>query len=186
MRSPMRLLIATSAAVLAVSACAGSSGSASDGPVYESIEALTAEAEVVVLGSIGEVRGSEIDDGGNEDGRGPEITFTSVVVDEVLAGRATIVQAGDTLAVGTSADLNEGDEMVLFLEELTPADAPGIDTEDVFYVIIGVEGNGAFDVQDGAVVARSEHVRGLEAADDELDGPFTTSIPDLRAFFTER
>ena len=51
--------------------------------------------------------------------------------------------------------------MVLFLEELTPAEAPGIDTENPFYVIIGMEANGAFDVQDGAVIARSDQVRGL-------------------------
>ena len=43
----------------------------------------------------------------------------------------------------------EGEEVVLFLEELTQAEAPGIDTEGTFYVIIGLDANGAFDVQDG-------------------------------------
>jgi hypothetical protein len=173
----------------ALSACAGSSGSAEDGPVYGSIEELTAEADVVVLGSVGEVRGTEVDDGGNEDGHGSDVTFSSVVVDEVLSGRATTVQAGDTLAVGVSdvsSELSEGDEMVLFLDQLTQTDAPGIDTEDVFYVIIGMEGNGAFDVQDGAVIARSEEVRGLTDASSEIEGPFTTSIPALRSFFSAR
>lgn len=192
MGAGLRHLVATGAAcgmAVALSACAGTSSGAADGPVYESIEALTANAEVVVLGSVGEVRGTEVDDGGNEDVEGIEVRFSSVVVDEVLSGRATTVQAGDTLAVEVSdvpGELSEGDEMVLFLEELTHAEAPGIDTEDVFYVIIGMNGNGAFDVQDGAVIARSDAVRGLAAPSDEIEGPFTTSLGDLRTFFNDR
>jgi hypothetical protein len=194
-RRALVLSAAVCAASLAITGCRGSSGGddpgmTADGPIYDSIEALTAAAEVVVLGSVGEVRGTEVDDGGNEDGDGIDVTFTSVTVDEVLSGRATTVQAGDTLAVGVSdaaSELSEGDEMVLFLEQLTHADAPGIDTEDVFYVIIGIDANGAFDVQDGAVIARSSNVRGLATVDDaESDEPFTTSIPELRAYFTAR
>jgi hypothetical protein len=99
--------------------------SVGDGPVYNSIDALTENAEVVVLGTVGGVLGTEVDDGGTGDGDGIDVTFHSVVVDEVLDGRATTIQAGDTLAVVVSdppsepsvrGELNEGDEMVLFLE----------------------------------------------------------------------
>ena len=178
-------------AFVALSGCGGSSeGEGGDGPVYESVEALATKAELVVLGAVGPVRGTEVDDGGNEDGRGPDVTFHSMVVHEVLAsgGAATAVASGDLLAVGVtegSTELFEGDEMVLFLEVLTPAEAPGIDLEDVFYVIVGQE-NGAFGVQDGAVIARSEHVHGLADAGEDVGAPFTTSLGDLRSFLSER
>ena len=111
------------AAALGLSGCGGSSAggaqpggdepnggivvSAVDGPVYETVEALTANAEVVVLGAVGSVRGTEVDDGGTEGGDGIEVTFSSVTVDEVLAGRATLVQAGDVLAVGVFDEPSE-------------------------------------------------------------------------------
>lgn len=174
--------------VVPLGGCGVTGESASDGPVYESVEALAVDAELVVLGAVGNVRGSEVDDGGNEDGTGVDVTFHDFVVAEVLAtavAGSRSVTPGDALAVGVTQDsvrLVEGEEMVLFLEQLTPDDAPGIDTEDVFYVAIGMEGDGAFDVQDGAVVARSERVNRLAAADEPASTLFTTSLGDLRRF----
>jgi hypothetical protein len=171
-----------------LAACGVSGGSATDGPVYGSVEALAEQAEVVVRGAVGSERETEIDDGGNEDGRGPEITFHGFEVDDVLASsdEPASVMPGVTLALGVTEGsplpVVEGAEMVLFLDVVTSEDAPGIDTEDLFYVVIGVDAEGAFDVRDGEVIAQSENVRSLAAGDPPADTPFTVSLQELQSF----
>lgn len=62
-----------------------------------------------------------------------------------------------------TSELTAGDEVVLFLERLPSADAPGIDTETDFYVPLGGD-NAVFDVGDSNVTARSAYVIAFEDA----------------------
>jgi hypothetical protein len=176
------------AVVSVLPACGVSGGSATDGPTYGSVEALAERAEVVVIGAVGSERETEVDDGGNEDGRGPEITFYDFEVNDVLASsdEPASVMPGVTLPLGVGTgsplELVEGVQLVLFLDEVTSEDAPGIDTEDLFYVVIGADAEGAFDVREGQVIARSENVRSLAAGDPPADIPFTVSLKELQPF----
>jgi hypothetical protein len=53
-------------------------------------------------------------------------------------------------------------------------------------VIIGMDGNGAFDVESDAVSARSDAVHGMTDDEDTTDGLFTATLDELRTFFSDR
>ncbi len=170
----VRALLATlgAAAIIAASAGCGvvRSGSASDYPDYPSVEDLAQAADVVVLGTIGEQIGTELDRGGNsEDSIGIPMKFHEVMVTQVVAGdvNKTLVLAwidhAERPEEGLS-DVKAGQQTLLFLERRTSAEAPGIKSQDEFYVPVGGD-NGVFDVDGDIAIARSQNVIAMRAAD---------------------
>jgi hypothetical protein len=134
-----------------------------EGPVYGDFASLTQASDAVVVGSIAEEVGREVDEGGDEPrpegSAGYPMVFHRVLVEEVLAG-----DVGSDVVVGTTdptalrseelVDLNPGDEVMLFLDHIGPGEAPGIDLYDDFFVITGMA-NGAFDVEGSEVLPRA-------------------------------
>lgn len=165
------------ALVCALSACSIAEQGASDGPAYASVDELAAESDLVVHGVVGELRGREVDDGGNDGGGGPEIAFYDVVVTDVLQG----TRGTPSVVVGTSGDdgysaaLAPGQEVVLFLEQLTPADAPGIDTETEFSVVVGGR-QGAF-VVDGETATSGDELEPIVVTLDVLASTLGGQLP---------
>jgi hypothetical protein len=175
-----------------LSGCASSVlHSETDGPVYPSVTALTTEADLVVRGVVGELRGTELDDGGDSENSGIEVAFYDFEASQVISGNET----STTIALGwidqTQIDdgrstLDYGDELMLFLKHRTQSEAPGIQSETQFYVVVGAD-NGVFDVDGNNVTARSPYVTTLGGSlkqgpagltDDEL---LTATVPDFIA-----
>ena len=175
------------AVILLVSACGGQAASSVDGPVYDTVTALTERADLVVTGSPAEVVAREVDGGGNDesvDGSGTSTVFWSVRVDSVLAGDAVgevVVawpeQGGDVAESATPVEA--GQSLVLFLEQVSAGDAPGITSVDGFYLPVGGD-QGVFDVRGADAVARSPEVRGL-ADPEEGDAALRVPVADLEA-----
>ena len=185
-------------AILAVSAllltgCLSQSVAA-DGPTYDTVVALEAEADAVVVATVGELVGKEIDGGGEPevDGEGEIVgipmEFWSVDVERVLAG-----DAPDTLTVawidqrtirieGRLSEFSVGDELVLYLVH-QPADAtPGLKSvEDVWVPLSG--DNGVMDIDGDKVIARSELLTGLTSPG-KVGVPLTATVDELESALT--
>lgn len=164
------------------------SGSASDYPDYPSVEDLTQAADVVVLGTISKQIGTEFDRGGNSEGSvGIPMKFHDVTVTQVLAGDVdkSLVLAwidhAERPEEGLS-DVKAGQQTLLFLERRTPAEAPGIKSQDEFYVPVGGD-NGVFDVDGDIATARSQNVTAMRAAD--LTSDRAEDLASKDAFMTE-
>jgi hypothetical protein len=131
---------------------------------YPTVEELAMTADVVVSGSVAGVRGKELDGGGDDEstGRGLEMIFYDFSVDDVLAGTGIT----DRLVVAWAADEPgiESGSTVLFLRHLTSADAPGIASEDDFYVPVSGR-NGVFDLEGTELSARAPDVVALTVAE---------------------
>ncbi len=136
-------------------------GATPDMPVYSSIEELSAESDLAVVGKIKRVSAREVDYGTSDldertDRIGIPTVFYEVEVVETILGR----EPGDTIVVGTpdmdaisireSTALQPGQQVVLFLKRRTRVDAPGITSYDEFYVTVSMD-NGVFDVPTGVV-----------------------------------
>lgn len=167
LRSEPCIVCALVAATITLAACSGpTTQSQSDGPLYDSVADLAAEADLVVRGLVGALRGTEVDDGGNSGGGGIPLAFYDFDIGTVIAGSApnnTIAIAWLDLAKtddGRSA-LESGDELVLFLDHRTSASAPGIESESDFYVALGAD-SAVFDVEGANVIARSASVIALK------------------------
>ena len=129
-------------------------GGAVDMPVYSSIEELSAASDLVVLGTVEGVVAREVDygtaDPDERHGKGIPVVFYEVTVDETLRGEAgsTIIVGApdvDQVSMGESATaLRSGQQVLLFLEEQTAEDAPGITAYDQYYVTVSLD-NGVFD-----------------------------------------
>ncbi len=124
-----------------------------DMPVYSSIEELSVASELVVLGTVAGVVAREVDYGtANPDerhGEGVPSVFYEVAVTETLRGEAgsTIIVGApdvDKVLMSEATALRSGQEVLLFLLEQTPEDAPGITAYDHFYVTVSLD-NGVFD-----------------------------------------
>ena len=127
---------------------------------YNSIEGLAGYADVVVVGTVGEVLGREIDAGGNADSDGgiPTI-FYRVQVNERLQG-----EPGDTIVLArTDSEIQYsnyekpveiGQQYVFFLLDRT-GDAPGFkkfkDVENL-YVTAGLD-NGVFELSEDDIAS---------------------------------
>lgn len=165
----------------------------SDGPVYPAVSDLTANATLVVRGTVGELRATEIDDGGVGDTEGVPMVFFDFEIDDVLAGISStnnIVVGWLDKSIDTSdlSELEEGDVVVMFLNSLTDTIAPGIDTETQWYIPLAGD-NGVLDVVANNVVARSPSLTDLEGmpggrlADEEE--PLVATLAELEAVVEE-
>lgn len=137
---------------------------------YESVEELAGEADLAVLGRVGEVLGRDNDhglsaaDGGEA---GVPMIFVSVEIGQVLLGDdpgvseiAVATLDVTQLNVEGVSRLRDGQDVVLFLLNRDQETAPGIDLVDDFYVTLSGD-NGVFDVDGDKLSSRSPVVRGL-------------------------
>ena len=154
-----------------------------DMPTFESAGDLSAEAEVVVMGTVSEVVGEKIDygiddslkdpDGDDEEDYGIPVIFYEIDVEETLKG-----SVGSEVMVGKAkssifgedndfaSDLRVGETVLLFLMETTWSEMPRADAFDNrFYVTVSLD-NGVFDAadrvatvtDDTALTPRMEHL----------------------------
>jgi hypothetical protein len=158
--------------------CIGGRG----GDPLTSVQQLTEQSDLVVRGDVGRLRGTEIDDAGDNPTAGPSVAFFDFDIDEVLAGSGgtgTIVFAWPDLATNEMAGfspIEQGDGLVLFLAKPTPDEAPGIDSETGFYVPLAAD-YAVFDVDGSQVVARSPKVTKLLMKPGD-DDPEPTIVDD--------
>ncbi len=134
---------------------------------YSSIEDLASDADLVVIGTVQEVAGRQIDHGTTDpdliaQGDGVPVVFYRVDVTERLQGTSneTIVVVGTDLskrplAAHEESPLRRGQQVLLFLETRTTTTAPGITLFDLFYVPLNME-TGVFDLKLGAYVPRQQ------------------------------
>ncbi len=140
-----------------------------DYAVHQSVSSLTYSSDVVVVGRVGSVVAREVDGGGDSENRpgvGLPMVFHHVEVTRTMSGspgRSVIVAWPDSRRVSMegATPVSAGEELVLFLERLSPAQAPGITSVRDFYVPVSGD-NGVFDVQSSdTVYPRSDEVLGL-------------------------
>lgn len=161
-----------------------------DHMVYGTAAALTSAATIVVRGTVGTLRETEVDDGGDSSGTGFPMAYFNFSVAELLAGPPTesnIVVAWLDKSVDTSdlSALTTGDQVILFAEYVTSASAPGMYSESAVYVPLAGD-NGVLDVISNNVVARSPDLTSLEgipqgkAADTSEGDLLDVPLEDLR------
>lgn len=175
MRATRRLdAMALACVLLGVAGCSGSDKVSveMDYPAYDTVTDLTANADIVVLGTVGKKIGSELDNGGNpevtDEGRpvGTPLSFYSFEVEKVLRGTPetslTIAWLDKSRLKNDDAisDLTPGQRVVLWLVERTPDQAPGVTTAKDFWVPVSGD-NGTMDVAGDHVTARSSALTGL-------------------------
>ncbi len=200
------LILGVAALLIAVTACGaeapadsqtrqdGSSGRTggvvSDYPEFESVADLAAASDAVVQGRVGPLLGREGDDGGSGDkAQEVPVAFYSLVVTQATGGIPEL-EPGDDLVIMTmdpavATDnkevIHEGQEVLAFIVRRDTRSAPGIDSQQVFFVPVG-GGASLFDVADGTAVSRSESVVSLGRKGpftDASDGPFVASLEDM-------
>lgn len=146
---------------------------AADYPDYATVDALRAVSDAIVVGQVGESIGKFEDRGGDPefDEFGDPIPGIPMEVFAFNVSRASTseIAVGDTIPVlwvdldAVNSDdltrLHPGDELVLFLEHLTPASAPDLAKfgDEVWVPVSG--DNGVMDVgSDGSASPRSSVV----------------------------
>lgn len=178
----------------ALSATSGQPLSEPDKPRYSTAAELTTAASLVVRGTIGSLRETEVDEGGLTGSDGVPMRFFNVSVSSVLAGSfsgSSLVLGWVDNSSGAYSDisaLTTGSDVVLFLAYRSDADTPGIQSVGAHYVALS-DDNGVLDVVGDNVVARSPVLTSLagtptrqgatsQSGSDEL---FTASLADLAA-----
>lgn len=173
--------------------CAGTSnesvGSSADYPLYESVSALTGDSDAILVVEVGALASTEMDNGGDDsDGNaGVPMAFWHATVVRVLAEESgeepgdNVVVAWPDLDKDSMQDrsrLESEQIVVLFAKRLTPIDAPGIETQDVFYVPLGGD-NGVLDVDEEHATSRSEVLSRILASDEPAKGRLTVRLDHL-------
>jgi hypothetical protein len=132
-----------------------------DYPTFESLPDLAKQSDLVVKGRVTGVRSREIDDGGNDDPNvGRAVIIYDFAIEERWAGQVktdsipVLEPDPEEVDLGEQVPLAAGQEVVLFLEEVTNEEAPGIDSEPVVYVALGGDA-GIFDVEQASAIART-------------------------------
>ncbi|MBO9522044.1 MAG: hypothetical protein J7518_10955 [Nocardioidaceae bacterium] len=191
----MRALAASTLVLLAGCGSVHSDGPPASGSAdyatYGSVEDLAREADFVGVVRIGEVSTRELDDGGSGDpADGVPMAFWNAEVTETWRGEPLadqkIVVAWPDLEkeqVDGRSDLAAGQVVVLFARRLTPAEAPGIKTQEVFYAPVGGD-NGVLDVKDEVAAPRSADLERLRA-DDAESGDFAPALEVLKGLVSK-
>lgn len=189
---PRFRLIATLSVVLLSSAgCSEAKQHADfDYPTYRSVQAMNDNSDATVLGTVGELIGTELDNGGNPE-RGDEgqeqgtpLAMYGFTVERVLRGAAPQQINVAWLDVERLANsdqirpLKPGQKVVLWLDHLSQEETPGLELVDDVWVPLSGD-NGVMDVEGDRVMARSAD---LVAIDDEPgSAPLTTTLGQLAA-----
>lgn len=192
------------AAVMLASGCANTpevdgpsrSGSA-DYQVYESVASLVHETDETLEVKIVGVASKEYDNGGDDtDEEGFPMAFWTAEVYDVVEGDSDIA-VGDSIVVGWPdleliqlegrSALKPGQDVVIFAVRRTSIDAPGIDTQEVFYVPLGGD-NGVMDVSQDHATARSGLLSGLASGADsgQAQERLSVSLTDLKQAVAEQ
>jgi hypothetical protein len=172
-------------------------GGSADYQVYESVASLIRETDATVVVEVAGVASKEYDDGGDDaDERGFPMAFWDAEVIDVLEPGSGI-ERGDTVVIGwpdldeiemeDRSALNAGESVVVFAVRRTPVDAPGIDTQEVFFMPLGGD-NGVMDVAQGQATARSDLLTRLSdppAGGSEADR-LSVSLADLERAVTDQ
>lgn len=166
-----------------------SSGGSGDSPVYASVSALARQSDAILVVEVGSVASREFDNGGDDSDGDPGIpmVFWHAEVVDVLAGRSGEEPGEDIRLAWPDLDrepsqdrsrLSAGQVIVLFAKRLTPVDAPGIDTQKVFYVPLGGD-NGVLDLDGQQATARSEALLSLSGSEGETQGRLSAGMADI-------
>lgn len=131
-----------------------------DMPIYSSIQGLSSAPglDIVVIGKVQGIAGHEVDFGGenptNSDAIGIPNVFYNVEVTDVLRGvvdKTIVVAMPDNEKIIFASSVTgwkAGEQLLLFLSEQNPKNAPGIKMFDHFYAPMSLD-NGVFDVLPG-------------------------------------
>lgn len=160
-----------------------------DMPSYSSVEELSAASDAVVIGTVKGVVGHEIDYGTTDPAAkrysmGMPIVFYEVNVTDILKGETskTIIVGTldpDKLLCESVTALRTNEQVLLFLAEQTPENAPGIKTYDHSYATVSHD-NGVFDVLSGDLVQpRMPEVFVAPIAEGSLESP-VYSLQEVR------
>lgn len=158
-----------------------------DMPIYTCIDGLASASDVVLVVLVKGIVGHEVDYGTSDPseiaGNGLPVVFYEVSVVENLRGETTstiIVATPDPekLLCEDMAAFKSGDRLLLFLEDLTSEDAPGIKLFDHFYVTVSLD-NGVFDVLPGDLVRPRMPEAFAQSIVDGSDESITFSLSDV-------
>ena len=160
-------------AALATTGCAAlgsqENNVAVDGPTYDTVAALAAEADLVARATPTEVVDKGEDCGGGDpsiDGQCLPYVVWDLSVDEVLAGKApahidVVWSDPESISTVDSAPLTAKEPIIVFLQRVDPSEHTQFEDH---YVPFHSD-QGVFDVAGGIATARSEIVRGLTSPD---------------------
>jgi len=175
-------------AVWATTGCAAlgneENNAAVDGPTYDTVAALAAEADLVARATPTEIVDKGEDCGGGDpsiDGQCQPYVVWALSIEKVLAGEAPAridVVWSDPEGVSTvdSAPLAADEPLVLFLHRVDPSEHTPFEDH---YVPFHSD-QGVFDVAGDVATARSEIVRGLTSPD-AGSGLLTVPLADLES-----
>lgn len=159
-----------------------------DSPSYPSVVALNENSDSTVVGTVGQLIGREVDDGGNsEDSGGTPMAIYAVSVQRVLRGSApdeiaiAWLDASNVKAEPAVSKMVTGQQVVLWLDHLSAVEAPGIDLVDEVWVPIGGD-NGVMDLEGQVATARSVHLVAWDV--DAGSGPLKATITELARAMT--
>lgn len=175
-RRPARLSLVAGVLVLSGCGLVGSEHAGSDGMLYDSVEAVTEDSDVVVRVVITEVVGRELDDGGNAGVPGypggvPMVILEARVEDDLGADVPGVLHVAhrDAADAGMSEDdvspLEVGDEVLISGDLLSGSDMPGVTLVDSVLAPTGGEA-GVMDVVGDRVVPRDPEIVSLLGPDD--------------------
>ncbi len=189
----MRRLVVS--AVLAAGVTVGGCGSdvtTFDSAGYVTVEDLNANADAMVIGTVGDLLATERDNSGepeiDDEGRaaGIPMAFYEFSVERVVRGQvpATIVVSWLDLGQASNTEelsaLSKGQHVVLWLDHLTADDMPGIESfADVWVPLSG--DNGVMDIAGDQATARSSVLTGLDSGSRVSDEPLTVDLDSLEA-----
>lgn len=165
------------------------SGGSGDSPIYASVSALARQSDAILVVEVGAVASREFDNGGDDSDGDPGVpmVFWHAEVVDVLVGQWGEEPGEDIRLAWPDVDrepnqdrsrLSAGQVIVLFAKRLTPVDAPGIDTQEVFYVPLGGD-NGVLDLEGHQATARSDALVSVSDPEGDTHGRLSASLVDI-------
>jgi hypothetical protein len=132
------------------------------GPVYFSVPDLRAASTAVVVANVGKRLSSQRNNGGNAGSAGIPMAIVRLNVERVLSGNVSNRGQLALLVLDNEAGISTdwstfpkpGEQLVLFLHEVAPAEAPGLVFTEPTYNLVGGD-NGVFSVTNGRAVSRA-------------------------------
>ena len=162
-----------------------------DMPIYSSIEELLSapDLDAVVIGKVQGIAGHEVDYGGenptDSDAIGIPNVFYNVEVTDVLYGatkKNIVVAMPDNEIIRFSNSVTGwkiGEQLLLFLSEQNPENAPGIKNFNHFYAPISLD-NGVFDVLPGDLAKPRMPEAFLQSTTGNSDESVTFNLAEVR------
>lgn len=133
------------------------------GPAFSTVKELAGSADVVVRGLVGKKLRSVVDNGGNAENKdGVPMALLEFKVSDVLRGSSKVGDVLTLAMIDTDAGITtdwetlpmSGEDLIMFLDEVQPSDAPGLVTDVPVYVTISGD-NAVFSVIGDHALSRS-------------------------------